>query len=582
MPRKKKYIDLSKRQANDYVAISTNPVLNRIFNHRGVSKKSEACSDFSALIGTAGLSGCEEASRLLSQALQTQQAIMIIGDYDVDGATATTVAVKGFTSLGFNNVHYMVPDRFKLGYGLTSAIVEQAAKHHSEPKIIITVDNGVSSFAGAATAQSLGIKLIITDHHLPGDSLPVADAIINPQCCRDSFAAPNLAGVGVIFYYLIALRAFLRQEGILTAATSPNLANLLPYVAIGTVADLVKLDQNNRILVAQGLKRIRQGKVEHGLRALIEKNKINIAEITAIDISFKIAPKLNAAGRMDDMNIGIACMLANNCGDAHHYAQLLLEFNSKRVDIQGNMVTEALQQTGKVEQHNGICIYSASWHQGVIGILASKIKERYYCPSIIFADDEDKDFIKGSARSIAGINIRQILADIAGKEPGLLNKFGGHAMAAGLQIKKSHLHEFKQSFFSALSGYDSDVFTETIYTDGELSSSELQLSTAKILDDYGIWGQGFMPPQFSGRFLIKGLKLLKGKHIKLQLRMESQQYDAIWFFADQHYSNLKIGSYLHCCYQLMINRYLGESSLSLHIVDIYDNEDATVSALAPV
>ncbi len=544
-------------------------ILQRLFYQRGVTNKYDVQTGLSQLISAEGLAGCMDACELLYDALLTQKKILVIGDYDVDGATATAVLIKALRLYGFMYADFLIPNRFENGYGLSKEIVEHASKLSSAPDIIITVDNGITSIEGVEYAKSLGMKVIVTDHHLPGAVLPNADVIINPQCCRDTFVSHSLAGVGVAFYLCIALRAHLQKVKYFTAnnVSMPNLASLLDLVALGTIADLVPLDKNNRVLAYQGLMRMRQGRCSHGLRALLSLSKISFSTVSSDDIAFRVAPKLNAAGRMDDMTIGVRCLLADDQQKAYSLAAMLVDFNTQRRQIQHDMFDLALMQLKQcADQNKGVCLFHDTWHQGIIGILASRVKELCYKPVIILAPGED-GVIKGSARSIAGVNIREILACVAKERPDVLYKFGGHAMAAGLSIKSSDRELFTTLFVKACEVIDNDVFIEQIETDGALSSEELSLQTAKIIFEYGVWGVGFPTPLFENSFVLISKRLIKTQHVQLELSMHGKKYQAMWFFASEEYLSLQDNAHYTLCYQLSVNTYLGVDKLSIIVRD---------------
>ena len=564
----KQYLQRSSVVAEE--SLNCEPILEKLFLNRGISKRSDIATGLDNLLKPDGLSGLQEACSLLTHALEAQNKILVIGDYDVDGATATALAVRGLTCLGFSNVTCLVPNRFRTGYGLNPMIIDEACEVE-QPDYIITVDNGISSIEGVRHAKEKGIKVIITDHHLPGDTLPEADAIVNPQCCKEHFASSNLAGVGVMFYLCIALRKHLEQKGWFSKKQKPvpALAGLLDLVAIGTVADLVPLDKNNRVLVAQGLKRIRNGKASLGVSALLRACKVNYRQIGSSDISFRVAPKLNAAGRMDDMRIGVSCLLSDDQHKANQLARMLVDFNANRQDVQHDMLRKAddmLRQQDRVLK--GVCLYHKDWHEGVIGILASKIKEAIYQPVIIFADGGN-GYLKGSARSVSGINIREILAQIAREEPDLLEKFGGHAMAAGMTIKAASLTDFKKRFQRLCSMQDPLLYTETIISDGALEPSEISCHTAEAIANYGVWGQGFEEPLFSNQATVLSKRLIKQKHVQIELDFgHAKPIRAIWFFADKQYDKLAVQQDVQVYYQLGVAEYLGQKQLSIIVKDV--------------
>jgi len=478
-------------------------VLQRIYAARGVIKKAELDNQLNQLLPFTGLLNIEKACHRLSQALEHSERIIIIGDFDADGATSTALAVSALKVMGAKQVHFLVPNRFAFGYGLTPGIVA-VAKHHA-PQLIITVDNGISSFEGVKAANEAGIDVLITDHHLAGEVLPEATVIINPNQPGDTFASKSIAGVGVIFYVMLALRHHLRQQGWFETQNipEPNMAQFLDLVALGTVADVVMLDQNNRILVEQGLRRIRAGACRPGIQALIEIAKRDRVYLRETDLGFAVAPRLNAAGRLDDMSLGIDCLLAETDAAARTLARELDELNLERRKIESEMQTQALQALDKLtalshaeQLPSVLCLLDKSWHQGVIGILAGRLKERYHRPVIAFAKVSE-DELKGSARSIQTINIRDVLASIDVKHPGLITKFGGHAMAAGLSLPPKHFELFREILTNTITTELQGMIPEgVILSDGSLAPKDLQLSFAKMIQQGGPWGQQFPEPLF--------------------------------------------------------------------------------------
>jgi len=521
-----------KRQSsppeNELLLPDIHPILNRVYRNRGIKTADELKQTLDGLQSYSLLKGIDQAVRLLEQALLQQHSILIVGDFDADGATSTSVAVRALKKMGASNVNYLVPNRFEYGYGLTPEIVTCAKQFH--PDLIVTVDNGISSIQGVNTAKQLGIKVIITDHHLAGSELPQADAIVNPNQPGDSFPSKAIAGVGVIFYVMLALRACLResrwfeQQGL----DEPNLAELLDLVALGTVADVVPLDHTNRILVAQGLARIRAGHCCPGIKALAEIAGRQLARMSAQDLAFAVGPRLNAAGRLDDMSLGIECLLSDNDDTAQALAEQLNQLNQERRFIEEEMkvqAMDALQQLDETQLPTGICVYEPEWHQGVIGILASRVKEKYHRPVIAFADASDDvtsndALIKGSARSIPGVHIRDVLDAIATRHPDLLSKFGGHAMAAGLTLRKERFTEFSAAFNEEVCRHvNSDDLHHIIHSDGELSTDDLDLPLAQLLESAGPWGQHFPEPQFDGCFEIVQRRIVGERHLKLLLKV---------------------------------------------------------------
>ncbi|MGZ5000070.1 MAG: single-stranded-DNA-specific exonuclease RecJ, partial [Methylomonas sp.] len=516
------------------------PILQQIFAARGVQRAEELERSLAGLPSPWLLSGMKAMVERLVEAIKAQKSITVVADFDADGATSCALAIKGLALLGAKHTNFVVPNRFEYGYGLTPEIVELVKRQN--PDIIITVDNGISSIEGVNTAKAAGIQVLITDHHLPGDALPEADAIVNPNLPGDKFPSHNIAGVGVMFYVLMALRIRLRELHWfeINNIAEPNLAQLLDYVALGTVADVVALDQVNRILVHQGLLRIRSGQCHVGIKALVEIAGRQIQNIHAQDLGFAIAPRLNAAGRMDDMSLGIQCLLTDDAGLAHDIAEQLDALNQDRKEIEGQMKTEAIALLAEMkaldEKHvsAGVCLYDASWHQGVIGILASRIKDRLHRPVIAFAPS-DKGEIKGSARSIAGVHIRDVLSEIAAAHPQILSKFGGHAMAAGLTIKIHDYPHFALLFGEAVASKLEQIELEQkIWSDGELNEQHLTLEFAEMLQHAAIWGQGFPEPVFNGVFDVIQCRIVGKQHLKFVLRLpfSGLLLDAIAFFAD--------------------------------------------------
>ena len=544
---------------------SQHPLLSRLYISRGVKSESELELSLSELLSFQDLKGIGAAINLLQQALLLQQRILIIGDFDADGATSSALAMKALAGFGARNVGYLVPNRFQFGYGLTPEIVEVAKQ--KQPDLIVTVDNGISSLEGVAAAKSAGIKVLITDHHLAGSQLPDADAIVNPNQPGCGFAGKNTAGVGVIFYVMIALRAQLRtlnwfEQQLLP---EPNLADYLDLVALGTVADVVPLDRNNRILVKQGLQRIRGGKSVAGIRALLEVSGREARTLVASDLGFALGPRLNAAGRLEDMSLGIECLLCDDETLAFAMARELDELNQTRKEIESEMKQQALDSLSEVDieaELVGVCLYNPDWHQGVIGILASRIKDRYHRPTVVFADAGDGE-IKGSARSIAGFHIRDALDLLASRYPQLLEKFGGHAMAAGLSIKKTDFQVFAAAFDQvARELLNAEDLAQTVFSDGVLVSEHRSLEIAQLVRDAGPWGQHFPEPQFEGEFNIVQQRLVGERHLKLKLRVDDEQQvlDAIAFFVDlEKWPTL--ATRLRMVYRMDVNEFRGQRSL---------------------
>lgn len=550
------------------------PVLQRIYSARGIYSLAELEKGLDQLLSFHLLSNIEQAVAHLSEALTSQQHIMIIGDFDADGATSTALAVQALKMMGAKNVSYCVPNRFEYGYGLTPEIVRLA--HQSKPQLIITVDNGISSHEGVMEAKLLGIKVVITDHHLPGQALPQAEAIVNPNLPDDLFPSKNLAGVGVIFYVMMALRANLREKGWFTTQglSIPNMANLLDLVALGTVADVVPLDSNNRILVHQGLLRIKNGKVRPGIKSLLDVAGKNMVRLTSADLGYAIAPRLNAAGRLIDMRLGIECLLAESEKEALPLAMQLDDLNKERQQIEEGMQAQANVSLLNLRLNEtlpmGLCLFDEQWHQGIIGILASRVKEKVNRPVFAFALATATE-LKGSGRSIAGLHLKDVLETMAASDPELISKFGGHAMAAGLSLPREHLERFSVLFEQVVS----DVLNENdlesvIHSDGELCSRTLTLDMAQTLKSEGPWGQGFPEPVFDGQFKVINHRILKEKHIKFVLSgYGGLVFDAIAFNIDPTQYAIAEDCAINVAYRLDINEYRGKTTMQL-LIDYFD------------
>ncbi|BFM06948.1 single-stranded-DNA-specific exonuclease RecJ [Halioxenophilus aromaticivorans] len=549
------------------------PVLQRVFAGRGVSDGTQLDYQLANMVKPADLKGLPAALDLLAAAVTQQQRILIVGDFDADGATSSALAVSALQAMGAVQVDYLVPNRFDYGYGLTPEIVDVAAE--SSPDVIVTVDNGISSVDGVARANSLGIKVVVTDHHLPGQVLPQAAAMVNPNQPGCEFPTKNLAGVGVIFYVLAALRSRLRSQGWFAeqGLPEPNMGEYLDLVALGTVADLVPLDANNRTLVYQGLNRIRAGRARPGILALLETAGRNPSRVSASDMGFIVGPRLNAAGRLDDMSIGIRCLLTDSIVEAREAAQALNDLNQDRRAIEVGMQREALADLADVDFSSpedtpwGLSLYKPQWHQGVVGIVASRIKERFHRPVIAFADAEGGEQIKGSARSIAGLHIRDTLDAVASQNPGLIIKFGGHAMAAGLSIRSADFDRFSQAFDQAVRNkLTQDELNEVIYSDGELATGDFNLPLAEAIRAAGPWGQAFPEPVFDGEFILVSQRIVGGRHLKMVVApvTDSQcTLDAIAFSVDVEQWPNSEAQRVHLVYQLDVNEYRGQQSVQL-------------------
>ncbi len=496
------------------------PVLARIYAGRGVRSPSELDYSLARLLPWDGLHGIERATDALVRAIEEGTRILVVADFDADGATACAVAVRGLRLLGAGDVHYLVPNRFEYGYGLTPEIVAVAAR--LRPGLLVTVDNGIASLAGVAAARALGIEVLVTDHHLPGPELPPASAIVDPNLPGDGFASKNLCGVGVMFYLLLALRAELRSRGKFARRPEPRLAELLDLVALGTVADVVPLDHNNRILVHQGLARIRAGRACPGVEALLAVAGRNRERLAAGDLAFALGPRLNAAGRLADMSLGIACLLSEDAPSALERASRLDGLNRERRAIEARMQAQALEHLGALpgagrDGAAGLCVYREDWHPGVVGILAARLRDRYERPVIAFAPGQG-DEVKGSARSVPGVHIRDVLAAVAARDPGLVARFGGHATAAGVCVPRARLAAFEEAFAEETARVLS-VQTPfgVLHTDGALEAQDLTLGMAETLWRAGPWGQGFGEPLFDGEFEVLSGRPLGERHLKLRL-----------------------------------------------------------------
>ncbi|QRM19424.1 single-stranded-DNA-specific exonuclease RecJ [Dechloromonas sp. TW-R-39-2] len=535
------------------------PLLARLYAARGVTDKAELDYELKSLIPPAALTNTDQAAHILADAIEAEARMLIIGDYDCDGATATAVGMRALKALGAD-VNFLVPDRFKFGYGLSPEIVDLAAEQ--SPDLIITVDNGIASLEGVDRARELGIATLITDHHLPAATLPEADCIVNPNQPGCDFPSKCIAGVGVMFYVALALRAELRERGFFSDRPEPNFADLLDLVALGTVADVVKLDRNNRILVSQGLKRMRAGRLQPGLAALFKASSRDPKRASAFDLGFLIGPRLNAAGRLADMRLGIECLITNDAGRAMQIAQELDTLNRTRREIEAGMQDQALILLEAMDMDNpaaGIALFEPEWHEGVVGILASRIKEKLHRPVFAFARSEG-GIVKGSGRSIPGLHLRDALDLVAKRAPGILLRFGGHAMAAGATLREENFERFAQ-LFAEIAGelLDPADLTRTLETDGALEGSYISLETARLLENE-VWGQGFPAPLFVDEFDVEQQRVLKEKHLKLRLRKGNAKLDAIQFnFSTQP------GSRTRAAYRLSINEYMGVESPQLMI-----------------
>ncbi len=554
-------------------ATESHPLLARVYARREGADPLEAEAGLRDLLPVDRLKGIDAAVSLLLEALERNQAILIVGDFDADGATSCALAVTALRAFGAARVDYLVPNRFTYGYGLTPQIVELARP--LKPELLITVDNGISSVEGVAAAQSCGMRVLITDHHLPGAQLPAADAIVNPNLPDDGFASKHLAGVGVIFYVMLALRARLRERGWFAerGQEEPKLADLLDLVALGTVADVAQLDRNNRILVEQGVRRIRAGRTRPGILALLAIAGRDHRRIVAADLGFAVGPRLNAAGRLEDMSLGIECLLSDDADRARKLAVGLEDLNRQRREIESQMQIEALAVLEQIGRHwvgdrppAGICLMDAGWHQGVIGILASRLKERFNRPVIAFAPAGEGE-LKGSARSIDGLHMRDLLDSIAARNPGLVERFGGHAMAAGLSIRSERFASFEAAFAAAVAAaVDPKALEGVVLSDGELEPGDFTLTAAEALRAGGPWGQGFAEPVFDGVFEIGQARIVGERHVKFSLGHPDRAgwLDAIAFNGVQ-YGWHELAGRVRAVYRLDVNEFRGRRDLQLII-----------------
>ncbi|MEL5573008.1 single-stranded-DNA-specific exonuclease RecJ [Serratia bockelmannii] len=569
---------LRRRPAADdtHLPASLPPLLRRLYALRGVQGEQELERGVKGMLPWQQLDGIDDAVSLLQQALADGRRIMVVGDFDADGATSTALTVLALRSMGGAAVDYLVPNRFEDGYGLSPEVVEQAAARGAE--LIVTVDNGISSHAGVDVAHAKGMQVLVTDHHLPGETLPAAEAIVNPNLRGCGFPSKSLAGVGVAFYLMLALRARLRDSGWFEqrALAMPNLAELLDLVALGTVADVVPLDANNRILVYQGLNRIRAGKCRPGIRALLEVANRDARQLAANDLGFALGPRLNAAGRLDDMSIGVALLLSDDIAQARMLANDLDALNQTRREIEQGMQVEALQLCDQLERTStelpyGLAMYHPEWHQGVVGILASRIKERFHRPVIAFAPAGD-GILKGSGRSVPGLHMRDALERLDMLNPGLMMKFGGHAMAAGLSLEEAKFDEFRQRFGELVGEWlDPAMLEGVIWSDGELAMQELSLTTAELLREGGPWGQAFPEPTFDGKFRILQQRLVGEKHLKLMVEPlgGGPLLDGIAFNVDTTLWPDSSVREVELAYKLDVNEFRGNRNVQLLIQHLW-------------
>ncbi|EAM2865032.1 single-stranded-DNA-specific exonuclease RecJ [Salmonella enterica subsp. enterica] len=569
---------LRRREADEAAELPADlpPLLRRLYASRGVRSARELERSVKGMLPWQQLSGIDNAVEILYNAFREGTRIIVVGDFDADGATSTALSVLGMRALGCDNISYLVPNRFEDGYGLSPEVVDQAKARGAQ--LIVTVDNGISSHAGVAHAKTLGIPVIVTDHHLPGDTLPDAEAIINPNLRDCEFPSKSLAGVGVAFYLMLALRTFLRDKGWFDERNivPPNLAELLDLVALGTVADVVPLDANNRILTWQGLSRIRAGKCRPGIKALLEISNRDPQQLAASDLGFALGPRLNAAGRLDDMSVGVALLLCDNLGEARVLASELDALNQTRKEIEQGMQAEALILCEKLERSSetlpgGLAMYHPEWHQGVVGILASRIKERFHRPVIAFAPAGDGT-LKGSGRSIQGLHMRDALERLDTLYPDLMIKFGGHAMAAGLSLEEHKFEQFQQRFGELVTEWlDPALLQGEVISDGPLSAAEMSMEVAQLLRDAGPWGQMFPEPLFDGRFRLLQQRLVGERHLKVMVEPVGggPLLDGIAFNIDTTCWPDNGVREVELAYKLDINEFRGNRSLQIIIDDIW-------------
>jgi single-stranded-DNA-specific exonuclease len=570
----------SSNSAEELIAHGIHPILAKLWATRGIQSFDQTSLELKHLIPPQNLKNCSASAVYLADALANQKNILIIADYDCDGATACAVGILGLEQLGKTygtKIHFLVPNRFTMGYGLTPEVVDLAAQQTPKPDILITVDNGIASIAGVARANELGMEVIVTDHHLPADELPSAKLIINPNQPECTFSSKALAGVGVIFYILLALRAELRHRGLFDQETQPRLETLLDFVALGTVADVASLDRNNRILVSAGVRRMRNGQMHPGIQALFEASGRDYQKSNTFDLGFGLGPRLNAAGRLADMTLGIKCLISQDLFEARKYAKELDTMNRERREIEGSMQETALINLADISTGDtySLCMFDTSWHQGVIGILASRLKDKYHRPVIVFAPGEETSpsgslVLKGSGRSISGFHLRDAIDYISKKNPEMILKFGGHAMAAGLSIEQTHLASFQQAFESIAKDWiDEDTLLRKLVHDGELPYEMINAQLAEHLSSE-IWGQGFPEPIFTGKFKVIKQSLLKEKHLKLELQALDGEMKknilGIWFGHTE-----LLPPQTHLAYRLLVDHYLGYPRAQVHIEAAFDS-----------
>jgi single-stranded-DNA-specific exonuclease len=565
----------ARGQAND-LPENLHPVIRRILLSRGITRKEQLSLELKDMLLPDSLGGIDQAAAMVADAICQDQSILVVGDFDTDGATGTALAVLSLRAMGSTRVDFRVPNRFEFGYGLTVPLVETLVDQ--PPELLITVDSGISCIEGVARARELGCQVIVTDHHLPGNVLPDAQAIVNPNCVGDEFPSKAMAGVGVVFYLLSRVRRVLHSRSWFNGVRpQPNLAQFLDLVALGTVADLVPLDRNNRVLVRQGLERIRRGLARPGLMALLRLGKRDYRYCGASDLGFAVGPRLNAAGRLEDMSTGIRCLLADDPDEAMMLGQQLDQLNKQRRGMQEQMQSQAMDQVknllAALDQRNlppALCLHDPSWHQGIVGLVASRVKDSVHRPVVVFAPEaEGSEILKGSARSVRGLHIRDVLAYIDAHHPGLITAFGGHAMAAGLSLSAKNLPEFESGLCEAVTAVlDGAELNGEVLTDGELSAQDLSVPFATALENTGPWGQRFPEPLFDGRFRVMDSRVVGGSHLKMivQCLDGGEPVDAIAF--NRLPEDLPTGNLARLLYRLGINRWRGEQSCQLIVEEI--------------
>lgn len=546
-------------------------LIKKLYAARGVTER--PMQSLSQLPGYKGFKGIVRAASIICKAVQTDAKIIIVGDYDVDGATSTALAIEALRSFGANHVSYLVPNRISQGYGLSPELADIA--HQQGASLLITVDNGISTFSGVARAKELGMRVVITDHHLPGETIPQADAIVNPALTGQKPPGRNLAGVGVIFYVMASVRAELDRAHWFRDKVKPNMSTLLDLVALGTIADVVKLDSLNRLLARSGLDRIQNGQARPGIDSLIRISQKTPHFITSVDLAFSVAPKLNAAGRLEDMGAGIECLLTNDPDKADQLAESLNQTNLSRRQIEREMHAQAIEHVehlmetmGLDRMPSGFCLFEPTWHEGVIGLVAGKLKEKFNRPVVAFATGQDGN-LKGSVRSIPGIHARDVLASIDSRLPGLILKFGGHAMASGLSVKKENLAAFQVEWINTIHQFsEPGCFDPVLWTDGSLQASEITLENAMNIELFGPWGQAFPEPIFDNQFVVEESRIVGEQHLRLILRHQESgdTYPAIAFYhREMGLTDAPDGKTINIAYKLGVNRFRGEESLQLMV-----------------